>query len=91
VPTGVWTSGAGKAREPVGGMHRDGGGHAGPSAAGGGGGMERTPSRGLGLTSGSRLPRIMSAPPPVPILSEDTSVQDLRDGLIELALDNEQS
>jgi len=90
VPTGAWTSGAGKAREPGGGMHRDGG-NAGPTAAGGSGGMERTPSRGLGLTSGSRLPRIMSAPPPVPVPGEDTGVQDLRDGMIELALDKEQS
>ncbi|KAI9510492.1 hypothetical protein F5148DRAFT_570825 [Russula earlei] len=89
VPTGVWTSGAGKAREPGGGVHRDGGGNTGVV---GGMGMESTPSRGSGLTSGPRLPRIMSAPPATaPPPREDVSLQDLRDGMIELVLDKDQS
>jgi hypothetical protein len=80
VPSGVWTSGAGKAREPV---NRDGGVE----------GVERTPSKGQGLTPGFRVPRVVSAPPSgsATIPSEDTCIPDLTDGVNALALDMEQS
>ncbi|KAI0299309.1 hypothetical protein BC826DRAFT_996547, partial [Russula brevipes] len=92
-PTGVWTSGAGKAREPVGGMHRDGVGNAGPpTAIGGEEGVERTPSKGMGLVAGLRVPRMASAPPgSVPLIGENACVQDLTDGVTALTLGREQS
>jgi hypothetical protein len=92
-PTGVWTSGAGKAREPGGGVHRDGVGNAGPPPAiGGEEGVERTPSKGMGLVAGLRVPRMGSAPPgSVLVLSENACVQDLTDGVTALTLGREQS
>jgi len=94
VPSGVWTSGAGKAREPGGGTHRDGGSNAGPvSTSSGVEGVERTPSKGQGLTPGLRVTRVVSAPPSASatVPSEDTCIPDLTDGVNALALDKEQS
>jgi hypothetical protein len=95
VPTGVWTSGAGKAREPAGGVHRDGdgGGNYGPVSASSVEGMERMPSKGHGQVQGLRVPRVVSAPPSatVPVPSEDTCIPDLTDGMNALALDRAQS
>ncbi|KAI9440371.1 hypothetical protein H4582DRAFT_1456086 [Lactarius indigo] len=84
MPSGVWTSGAGKAREPVGGAHRD---------AICGEGVERTPSKGMGLAPGPRAPRLASAPPPTHITAPggDGFTQDLTDGVGALALGREQS
>ncbi|KAI0306055.1 hypothetical protein B0F90DRAFT_1695669 [Multifurca ochricompacta] len=89
VPSGVWTSGAGKAREPGAGAHRDGGGSAATPFTGiGGDGVERTPSKGQGLASGSRAPRLASAPPlgPAHVLSDDGYVQDMIDSVNSIAL-----
>jgi len=95
VPTGVWTSGAGKAREPGGGIHRDGddGGNPGPVSASSAGGMEHTLSKGQGQAQGLRVPRVVSAPPSAtaPVPSEDTRIPDLTDGVNALALDKAQS
>ena len=95
IPTGVWTSGAGKAREPVGGIHRDGdgGGNFGPVSASSVEGMERTPSKGQGQAQGLRAPRVVSAPPSatVPVPSEDSCLPDLADRVNALALDGAQS
>lgn len=94
MPTGVWTSGAGKAREPGAGVHRDSGSNAGPvSTSSGVEGVERSPSKGQGLTAGLRVPRVVSAPPStsVPVSSEDTCIPDLTDGVNALALNKEQS
>jgi hypothetical protein len=89
VPTGVWTSGAGKAREPGGGIHRDGG----PMSAGGGAeGVERTPSKGAGPGSGLKVPRIMSAPSPAPapnMPTENAGLHDLADGVKALVFDEQ--
>lgn len=84
MPTGVWTSGAGKAREPVGSaQHRD--------AHFADGVLERTPSKGLGLAPGPKLPRLSSAPPPPPppgvfVPGAEGFIQDLTDGVSALAL-----
>ncbi len=89
MPTGVWTSGAGKAREPGGGIHRDGGGNSGPVSASSVEAVERMPSKGQGF----RVPRVVSAPPSAsaaPVPSEDTCIPDLTDGTDALALDQEQ-
>jgi hypothetical protein len=86
VPTGVWTSGAGKAREPVGAIHRDG--SIGPTATGGGGeGVERTASKG----PGPRVPRIVSVPPPAsaPVPGQNAFVHELTDGVNALTLDGQ--
>ena len=93
VPTGVWTSGAGKAREPGGSIHRDGGSNSGLVSPTNVEGMERTPSKGQAHAPGLRLPRVVSAPPSatVPVPSEDTCIPDLTDGLNALALDKVQS
>lgn len=79
-PSGVWTSGAGKAREPVGGAQRDA--HCGD-------GVERTPSKGVGLVPGPKAPRLASAP----VLGSggEIFVQDLADGMSALALGKEQT
>jgi hypothetical protein len=92
-PSGVWTSGAGKAREPGGGVHRDSAGNAATVAASSGEGAERTPSKGMMLAPGHRAPRLASAPPPPPahVPSEDGFVQDVTDGLGTLVLGKEQS
>jgi hypothetical protein len=94
-PTGVWTSGAGKAREPAGGIHRDGdgGGISGPVSASSVEGMERTPSKGQAQAQGLRVPRVVSAPPSatVPVPSQDTRIPDLTDAVNALALDKAQS
>jgi hypothetical protein len=86
----VWTSGAGKAREPGGGVHRDNVGNVGPVS--GVEGVERTPSKGQGLTPGLRVPRIASDPPSsyAPVCGEDTCIPDLTDGVNALVLDKEQ-
>jgi hypothetical protein len=92
VPTGVWTSGAGKAREPVGGIHRDGSTGVAPTATGAGGeGVERTASKGPGPGSGLRVPRIVSVPPPTsaPVPGENACVHELTDGLNALMLDGQ--
>ncbi len=93
VPTGVWTSGAGKAREP--GIHRDGdgGGDSGPVSASSVEGMERAPSKGQGQAQGLRVPRVVSAPPSAtaPLPSEDACIPDLTVGVNALALDKAQS
>lgn len=93
VPTGVWTSGAGKAREPGGGIHRDGGSNFGPLSVSSVEGMELTPSKGQIQAQGLRVPGVLSAPPSAiaPVLSEDTCMPDLTDGLNALALDKSQS
>jgi hypothetical protein len=92
VPTGVWTSGAGKAREPGGGIHRDGdGGNSGPLSASSLEGMERTPSKGQAQAQGLRVPRVVSAPPSATVPSEDTCIPDLTDGVNALAIDKGQS
>lgn len=95
VPTGVWTSGAGKAREPGGGTHRDGdgGNSSGPVSATSVEGMERTLSKGQGQAQGLRVPRVVSAPPSAtaPVPSEDTCIPDLTDGMNALAFDKAQS
>ena len=80
----MWTSGAGKAREPVGGAHRD---------LNCGEGVERTPSKGVGLAPGPRVPRLASAPPPAPVFGPggDSFVQELADSVSALALGKEQS
>ena len=95
VPTGVWTSGAGKAREPAGGIHRDGdgsGNSSGPISASSVEGMERAPSKGQGQAQGLRVPRVVSAPSATaPLSSEDTCIPDLTDGVNALALDKAQS
>ena len=91
-PSGVWTSGAGKAREPVGGVHRDSAGNAAIAAPGGGGeGVERTPSKGMMLASGHKAPRMAPAPPPVRASSEEGFIQDVTNGLGALAFSKEQS
>lgn len=86
MPAGVWTSGAGKAREP------GGGGSAGPMAAGGGAeGVERTPSKGAGPASGMKVP-CMSAPSPPPasnMPSENAGLYDLTNGVKALAFDEQ--
>ena len=92
MPTGAWTSGAGKAREPVGGVHRDGGTGVGPNAAGGGGeGVERTSSKSPGPASGLRVPRIVSVPPSAsaPVPDENVCVHELTDGVNVLMLDRQ--
>ena len=95
VPTGVWTSGAGKAREPGGGIHRDGdgGGNSGPVSASSVEGMERMPSKGQAQGQGLRVPRVVSAPPSatVPVPSGDTCIPELVDGVNALALNKAQS
>jgi hypothetical protein len=94
-PTGVWTSGAGKAREPGGGVYRDGdgGGNSGPVTASSVEGMERTPSKAQAQAQGLRVPRVVSAPPSATVFvpSEDTCTLDLTDGMNALALDKAQS
>ncbi len=83
MPSGVWTSGAGKAREPGGGAHRD---------TNSGEGLEHTPAKGIGLALGPKIPRLASAPPPAPVVAPggDGLVQDLTDGMYALALGKEQ-
>jgi hypothetical protein len=90
----VWTSGAGKAREPAGGLHRDNGSNVVPvSMNNGAEGVERTLSKGQGLTPGLRVPRVVSAPPSgsATLPSEDTCIPDLTDGVNALALEKELS
>jgi hypothetical protein len=97
VRTGVWTSGAGKAREPGGGVHRDGdgGGNSGPVSTSSVEGMERTSSKGQSQAQAQELmvPCVVSAPPSatVPVPNEDTCISDLTDGMNALALDKAQS
>jgi hypothetical protein len=86
-PSGVWTSGAGKAREPAGGVHRDNAAGATTGIVGGAEAVERTPSKGIMFVPGHKTSRVASAPPP----SEDSFVQDVTDGLGALALGKEQS
>jgi hypothetical protein len=83
VPTGVWTSGAGKAREPGGPV----------SANSVVEGVERTPSKGQGQAQGLRVPHVVSAPPSAsaPVPSEDTCIPVLTDAVNALSLDKEQS
>ncbi|KAN0137007.1 hypothetical protein V8E53_005004 [Lactarius tabidus] len=78
-PSGVWTSGAGKAREPVGGAH----------CGGGDGVVERTPSKGVGM--GPKAPRLASASAPLLAPGGGSGeggfvMQDLADGVSALAL-----
>jgi len=82
VPTGVWTSGAGKAREPGGPI----------SANSVVEGVERTPSKGQGQAQGPRVPHVVSAPPSAsaPVPSEDTCIPVLTDAVNALSLDKEQ-
>jgi hypothetical protein len=91
----VWTSGAGKAREPGGVIQRDGdgAGNPGPVSASSVEGMERTLSKGQGQPQGLRVPRVVSAPPSAigPVPGEDTCIPDLMDGVNALALDKAQS
>lgn len=92
MPTGAWTSGAGKAREPVGGIHRDGSTGVGPPATGGcGEGVERTASKGPGPGSGLRVPRIVSVPPPAsaPVPGENACVHELTDVVNALTLNGQ--
>ena len=72
-------------------MHRDGGVSAGPTATGGGEGMERTISKFPGPGSGLRAPRMVSAPPlaSAPMPTENATTQDLMDGMNALALDEQ--
>jgi hypothetical protein len=74
-------------------MHRDVGGSAGPFTAGGAvEGVERTPSKGAGLASGLKVPRMLSGPPPAPapnMPGENGGMHDLTDGVKVLALDEE--
>jgi hypothetical protein len=88
----VWTSGAGKAREPGAGIQRDGDG-SGPVSASSVEGMERTPSKAQGQAQGLRVPRVVSAPPSAtaPVPSEDTCIPNLTGGVYALALDKAQS
>jgi hypothetical protein len=79
----VWTSGAGKAREPVGGAHAPHHAH-----YAGEGVVERTPSKGVGVPKAPRLASA-SAPPLAPGGGGGEGgfmVQDLADGVSALAL-----
>lgn len=87
----MWTSGAGKAREPVGGAHQHQHQHRDAHHCGGSGGdavvVERTQSKGV---TGKAL-RLTSAPPFAQGVGEGVMLQDLAEGMSALTLGREQS
>ena len=82
----MWTSGAGKAREPVGGAHQ----HRDAHHCGDGVVVERAPSKGV-AGPGPKALRLTSAPPFAQGVGEGVVLQDLADGVSALALGREQS
>ena len=88
----MWTSGAGKAREPVGGAHAHQ--HRDAHHCGDGVVVERAPSKsvaGPGSGPGPKALRLTSAPPFAQGVGEGVVLQDLADGVSALALGREQS